>query len=287
MVLVLVMTLPLTDPTHGSNEASPARHSTEDAKDSLQSFLDFAIDAAKESGRHIPASSTYSIVETMNIHPLDVTVQQTGCRVLRYLAQHENHRHHIRAAGGIAAVLAAMELHIQEETIQVKCNYALANLATTNTKNRRMIVALNGANTIVAAMNRHWSSVTVQTSGCNALAGLDQDAYGHRAVIKAKGFQAIRRAISREQRDPLDNPKSICVAAEASLCRSEWHRATRGRKQDGPDVLHSVWKFTRASALVARDVTKVSASLAWDVTRISALISTRVLRNIWRALTLM
>lgn len=128
--MVLVSALP--GPPSSSHEGTPKRQNTKDTHRShrLQPFLGLAVDASKARGRYISASSMYAVVAAMKTNSLDVAVQQTGCQVLRYLAQHGNQRHHIRTAGGIAAVLAATDLHAQDENIQISASYALANLAT-------------------------------------------------------------------------------------------------------------------------------------------------------------
>ena len=64
----------------------------------------------------------------MKTHSSNATVQQYGCAALSSLAMNDNNQVAITAAGGISAILAAMETHSSNATVQQYGCAALSSL---------------------------------------------------------------------------------------------------------------------------------------------------------------
>ena len=127
-------------------------------------------------------------VAAMNAEPGSARVQRTGCSTLAELARQDaagvlasaarspsrlfapRGAQAVVDAGGVAAVVAAMELADAE--VQCWGCVALANLASGGAACKQSVVKGRGVAVVVSAMGRRTANAQVQYWGCNALKNL-------------------------------------------------------------------------------------------------------------------
>ena len=120
--------------------------------------------------------------------------QEWGCRALEILAISSDHTHKVAAAGGIKAVIAAMNAHRANESVQEAGCAALRNV-TVNSDNQAKAAASGGIEAVVAAMNAHGSHVGVQEAGCQMLRNLSSKSNKDK-VVAAGGIEAVVSAMN-------------------------------------------------------------------------------------------
>ena len=96
----------------------------------------------------------------------------------------------IAQAGGIAAILTAMNTHTAVATVQEQACGALWNLAI-NDDNRVAIARANGIAAIIAAMNAHTAVATVQEKACEALRMLARNPENKAEIVRLGGASYI------------------------------------------------------------------------------------------------
>ena len=78
----------------------------------------------------------------------------------------------IASAGGIEAVVKAMQTHAQSADVQQEGCRALRNSSFNHAENKARIADAGGIEAVVAAMQTHMQSAEVQRKGCRALRNL-------------------------------------------------------------------------------------------------------------------
>ena len=107
------------------------------------------------------------IIQMMTRHSSNKDSQQYGCGALCNLAaSHAENQTRIASAGGIEAVVKAMQTHPQCVVVALR---ALRILAASHAENQTRIASAGGIEAVVKAMQTHPQSVEVQGAGCGAL----------------------------------------------------------------------------------------------------------------------
>ena len=100
---------------------------------------------------------------------------------------------HIAAAGGVEAVLRAMEAHAEAATVLEKACFVLAALAFENSPIQGAIVAAGGLVAVVRALGTHSAEVKVQEWGLRALYNLANNHPTNQAAVVARGGAQLAR----------------------------------------------------------------------------------------------
>ena len=102
------------------------------------------------------------------------SLQTWGCGALAQLALNNKHNQDaITAAGGLAAVVNAMEMTAVPGVQQPGC-LALYTLVVNNIRNQRAVLSSNAISVVVAGLKAHPGEFFVQERGCNLLANLER-----------------------------------------------------------------------------------------------------------------
>jgi len=97
-------------------------------------------------------------------------VQVQGCGALLSLAaSHAEIKIRIASAGGIEAVVEAMQTHAQSADVQQNGCRALCSLANSHAENKIRIAGAGGIEAVVAAMQTYTQSADVQQRGRGVL----------------------------------------------------------------------------------------------------------------------
>jgi hypothetical protein len=103
----------------------------------------------------------------------DSIVARLGCIALWRLARLDSTQQDaIGAAGGVHAVLAAMQRHVDCVDVQESGCWALSHLVHRSVAHASAMVCGGGLGIVLCAMRRHPQAVTVQECGMTALRGL-------------------------------------------------------------------------------------------------------------------
>ena len=107
------------------------------------------------------------IVVAMRALEESVEVQKQACRAFRHLALVEEYKGFIAVSGGIAALLAAMEVHQSNAGMQVLALGVLLSLSSVP-RNRGNFLANDAVRIIKLAMSNH-ADKTIQKNGAELL----------------------------------------------------------------------------------------------------------------------
>ena len=130
------------------------------------------------------------IIQMMNRLLSHKNLQVNGCMALLNLANHHaENRTRIASAGGIEAVVKAMQTHAQSADVQQEGCGALWNLAFNHAENQSRIAAAGGIEAVVKAMQTHAQSADVQQEGCRALRNSSFNHAENKARIADAGFR--------------------------------------------------------------------------------------------------
>eukprot|EP01116_Phalansterium_solitarium_P023314 TRINITY_DN809_c2_g1_i1.p1 TRINITY_DN809_c2_g1~~TRINITY_DN809_c2_g1_i1.p1 ORF type:complete len:257 (-),score=14.09 TRINITY_DN809_c2_g1_i1:235-1005(-) len=139
---------------------------------------------------------------------------------LRDVAHSAGNEAKVAQAGGIEAIVAAMDTH--RESIEVQCSAccALANIAYED-ENKAKVALAGGIEAIVEAMNVHLDSASVQEHACWALFSVAfKDDQNRTTVALAGGIEAIVAAMTAHpdsaavQRNACSALRDIALARE-------------------------------------------------------------------------
>jgi len=113
-----------------------------------------------------------AIVEAMQIYrERSAEIQNRACGVLWSLSMDPNDRKHVAQAGGCDAILNAMQVHSDDDALQVMAFGALKVLSFDNIAKSTM--RSRGTPTVVAnVMQNHLENPTIQSEGCVILGNL-------------------------------------------------------------------------------------------------------------------
>jgi hypothetical protein len=103
----------------------------------------------------------------------DCAVSRLGCIALWRPARLDSTQQDaIGAAGGVHAVLSAMQRHVDSEAVQESGCGALSLLVQHSVVNATSMLSAGGVSTVLSTMRRHCHSVAVQDCGTRVLRGL-------------------------------------------------------------------------------------------------------------------
>ena len=142
------------------------------------------------------------IIQMMNRLLSHKNLQVNGCMALLNLAgSHAENKARIAGAGGIEAVVVAMQTHAQSADVQRNGCRALCSLASGDGIRTR-IAGAGGIEAVVAAMQTHAQSADVQQNGCGALWSLAVSHAENKARIAAAGgIEAVVKAMQTHARN--------------------------------------------------------------------------------------
>ena len=136
--------------------------------------------AAEVSGIHMSprrAANSSVLVEVMRKHSADANVQISSCEKLHAIAARDAEA--VAAAGGMAAVVAAMLAHSENGAVQ-RAGCAVAGLRAC----APAIVAARGEGAVLGAMRAHPGDAALQRTALNAIRHMIEEGAG-KAVIGA------------------------------------------------------------------------------------------------------
>jgi hypothetical protein len=120
------------------------------------------------------------ILRAMERHPNEPRVQETGAAVVSMLANNpnnENAKSTIGLNGGVAVIIRAISMHLEDLMVVESCCHALYTLLLECAHNIVFVLKAPGAtNAILHAMRYHAQNLAVQAIGCAILANLTTEA---------------------------------------------------------------------------------------------------------------
>ena len=129
-----------------------------------------------------------TIMNIMKKYINNIDIQIIGCRALANIAADAaDNKKKVADAGGIEAVVAAMNAHTRVADVQKNGCAALGNIAML-AETKRMVAAAGGIEAVVAAMEAHLNNADVQENGCGALRNIAALAENQPKVAAAKGI---------------------------------------------------------------------------------------------------
>ncbi|EED95504.1 predicted protein [Thalassiosira pseudonana CCMP1335] len=152
-----------------------------------------------------------AIIEAMQIHAeSSAEIQTRACGVLWSLSMDENDRKNIAQLGGCQAILHAMLVFMEEESVQVMALGALKVLSFDSTGKGKL--RLQDASVVVAdSMEKHMNNPTVQSEGCAIICNLAMESNQTVQRVNEKEIAAIVSAILAHP-DSLDVHEGACFA---------------------------------------------------------------------------
>jgi hypothetical protein len=147
----------------------------------------------------------------MRAHPAHVDVQRLGCGALTNLAcANTANQTAIVSAGGVEAVLGAMQAHPAHVDVLKNGCHALANLASANTANQTAIASAGGVEAVLGAMQAHPADANLLKETCCALMHFSRRHPSNQAaIVSAGGVEAVLRAMRSHPAD-LDVQRFCC-----------------------------------------------------------------------------
>jgi hypothetical protein len=158
---------------------------------------------ACESPSEIKAAD---VVQAMVADADAVQTQLKGCQTLQWLASQRAPRSNVRDsslaqqdvvfAGGLDAVLKAMEMHIESHALQCAGVSALEKMTAGQEKSTMHLGSSGGIQTILEAMRRHPEEEKLQEKGCKILLNAtvcNAELQAH--VVEAGGIQTLLQAM--------------------------------------------------------------------------------------------
>jgi hypothetical protein len=158
-------------------------------------IFEFAVIAAEHAADKVSAEMVIQLIDFMHANPNQITLQLTGCRILRFLARdHQRHRVTIRDAEGIEAILCAMTLHPTNVDLLEFASRSLLNLAQCSA-NAQIMAYLGGVNSWVVAMREFPDHADLQEAGCEALGNIAGEVQTTGTIFSSDVIGAILEAM--------------------------------------------------------------------------------------------
>ena len=200
-----------------------------------------------------------AVVRPLRLHGSVEDVAFPGCCVLAALCEaHEGAGEGVVSAGGVEAVIDAMDEQLAVNLVQAAACWALTNICRTQAT---AVLHAGGVGRVLQAMELHADDEDVQQWGCAALCNLCSDggAAAVSAILAAGGEEAVSRAVSLHPQNEsvLDAARQAAAAAQRIP-----------RQQDGGDGAGMLSDLISASYL-PRD----RAALTLAVQRSHAIVS--------------
>ena len=204
------------------NAAAPSTvaHSTTDAEASLLAELQ-QWRTVDQTQQDLEEKDTPSVVDFMRERAADTHMQQAACAALFKLAFDAPARQEIGGAGGVEAIVQAMDRHPAACTLQEEACAALGNLAHGQLENRARIVASGGAAAVVRTMTGvHRGVPNLSWKGCAALwtlAGGEPSEGCHAAIGEAGGIAAVLSTLRQHRAVEFVQEKGCGALANLAL----------------------------------------------------------------------
>lgn len=127
------------------------------------------------------------------------SIQRVGCSAIQNLSCNEDNEVAICSAGGVGAIVAAMDKYPGNVRLQHKACAALRNLAASNNDNRTKIRKGKGIKALCGALKRHPDEAPVQEVACSALGNLClQNEKNRSAIARADGINLVIAALTNQ-----------------------------------------------------------------------------------------
>lgn len=179
-----------------------------------------------------------SILQTMEWHLNDASIQKHGCYIVFLLAASEQCDELLLKAGVREAVVAAMNQHRDKEDIQKTAILALQKLHSNgsnnnhnhndnlqdNTSNNDTIDAVNGGlEAMIASLNKQETPATTVANICKAMVKVAAASHTNKLdIAAAKGVEAIVQAMGRHKE--VENLQRYGCQALTQLAAVETHK---------------------------------------------------------------
>ena len=162
----------------------------------------------------IDSMSAVEAIASMRANPGDAAVQKKGLCQLATAARGSPGvgSRSIVAAGGIEAVVAAMNAHMGVADVQEYGCGALGVIAAMADENQVKVAAAGGIEAVVAAMKAHRGVADVQKEGCLALTFIADAAENQAKVVAAAGGIEVVVAAMNAHRAVANVQESGCSA---------------------------------------------------------------------------
>ena len=238
-------------------------------------------------------------VRALGSHTYNAGIQQEACGALRNLCyKHDDNRYHCGEAGGVEAVVHALERALKDSTthgnrsfipnsglqassfvfqgplsdarVQVSCG-ALRNICSSSPENCRRAEVAGGLEIIVHALATHPGNFDVQEQGCAAMQNICRDNdENRRRVGQAGGVEAIIKCLESSL---LTWGNQIiqgkCCGALGDLCMADENRLRAGETGGVKiivQVLRSVQAPTKMTSLSQQFISLSCSGLYAGVT---------------------
>ena len=162
----------------------------------------------REIPSYVSAGDINGVMAIMNAHLKNADVQEFFCKeLLKKITKnkitttkdHLQNQLMVVTAGGIKAVVAAMNAHLNNAAVQEYGCIILMRIAVLAEKQPKVAVA-GGIEAVVAAMNAHLDNAAIQEFGCWALSNIAVPADNQLKVAAKGGIEAVVAAMNAHTR---------------------------------------------------------------------------------------
>jgi hypothetical protein len=165
-------------------------------------------------------------------------------------------------AGAVPTILAALQKHLQVESLQEQGCRAMSLLSFHNHNHRSLIGSNGGVATVLAAMRAHFNTKPVQLWGCRALGSLSFEHPDNQSLIgKAGGVDVIMTAMRTHAAD--DRISEWACVVICNLARDRSNQSLLG-SSGGVQLIVGSMRMHESKEAVQEQGGRALSNLSWD-----------------------